>query len=72
MCRHRFRLPKGIAVTDEAIAEWLWQERDREDEEPGKREPATDEERMRVLRMVEEGKITPEQAAELLAAVEGR
>ena len=37
-----------------------------------KREPATDEERMRLLRMVEEGKITPEQAAELLAAVEGR
>ncbi|MEE8391733.1 MAG: hypothetical protein V3S14_13195 [Anaerolineae bacterium] len=37
-----------------------------------KREPATDEERMRVLRMVEEGKITPEQAAELLAAIEGR
>ncbi len=37
-----------------------------------KREPATDEERMRVLHMVEEGKITPEQAAELLAALEGR
>jgi hypothetical protein len=37
-----------------------------------KREPATDEERMRVLRMVEEGKVTPEQAAELLAALEGR
>jgi hypothetical protein len=37
-----------------------------------KREPATDEERMRVLSMVEEGKITPEQAAELLAALEGR
>lgn len=36
------------------------------------RAPATDEERMRVLRMVEEGKITPEQAAELLAALEGR
>jgi hypothetical protein len=37
-----------------------------------RREPTTDEERMRVLRMVEEGKITPEQAAELLAALEGR
>ena len=37
-----------------------------------KREPATDEERMQVLRLVEEGKITPEQAAELLAALEGR
>jgi hypothetical protein len=36
------------------------------------REPATDEERMRVLRLVEEGKITPEQAADLLAALEGR
>ena len=30
---------------------------------------ATEEERMRVLRMVEEGKITPEQAAELLSAL---
>ena len=37
-----------------------------------KRPPATDEERMRVLRMVEEGKITPDQAADLLAALEGR
>jgi len=37
-----------------------------------RREPATDEERMRVLRMVEEGKITPEQAADLLAALEGQ
>jgi len=37
-----------------------------------KREPATDAERMRVLRLVEEGKITPEQAADLLAALEGR
>jgi hypothetical protein len=37
-----------------------------------KRQPATDEERMRVLKMVEEAKITPEQAAELLAALEGR
>jgi hypothetical protein len=33
---------------------------------------ATDEERLRVLRMVEEGKITPEQASELLVALEGR
>jgi len=24
-CRFRFRLPRHIAVTDEAIAEWLWQ-----------------------------------------------
>ena len=37
-----------------------------------KREPVTDEERMQILRMVEEGKVTPEQAAELLAALEGR
>jgi hypothetical protein len=37
-----------------------------------KREPVTDEERMRVLRMVEEGKLAPEQAADLLAALEGR
>jgi hypothetical protein len=35
-------------------------------------EPASDEERMRVLRMVEDGKISPEQAADLLAALEGR
>jgi hypothetical protein len=37
------------------------------------REPAvSDEERMRVLRLVERGKITPEEAADLLAALEGR
>lgn len=35
-------------------------------------EPASDEERLRVLRLVEQGKITPEQAADLLAALEGR
>ena len=37
-----------------------------------KQEPATDEERMRVLQLVEEGKITTKQAADLLAALEGR
>ena len=37
-----------------------------------KQEQATDEERMRVLRLVEEGKVSPEQAADLLAALEGR
>jgi hypothetical protein len=37
-----------------------------------RREPPTDEERLQVLRLVEAGKITPEQAAELLAALEGR
>jgi len=37
-----------------------------------KREPATDEERMRVLRLVEEGRLAPEQASDLLAALEGR
>lgn len=36
------------------------------------REEVTGEERLRVLRMVEEGKITPEQASELLSALEGR
>ena len=35
------------------------------------REAASDEERLRVLRMVEEGRLTPEQASELLAALEG-
>lgn len=39
--------------------------------EPRPRQAATDEERLRVLRMVEEGKITPEQASELLTALEG-
>ena len=43
----------------------------------GKRQPqrkakVTDEERLRVLRMVEEGKIAPDQAIDLLAALEGR
>ncbi len=36
------------------------------------RPAAAGEEILRVLRLVEEGKITPEQAAELLAALEGR
>jgi len=37
-----------------------------------RRAPVTEEERMRVLHMVEEGRITPEQAAELLDALEGQ
>ncbi len=40
---------------------------------PSPRQPAvTDEERMQVLRLVEEGKVSPKQAADLLAALEGR
>lgn len=39
--------------------------------EPRPRPAVTDEERLRVLRMVEDGKITPEQASELLMALEG-
>jgi len=52
-------------------AERRWQRASGQRPRP-KREPATDEERMRVLRLVEEGKVTPEQAADLLAALEGR
>ena len=37
-----------------------------------KQDATTDEEWLRVLRMVEEGKVTPEQASELLAALGGR
>jgi hypothetical protein len=37
-----------------------------------RRVSVTDDERLRVLRLVEAGKATPEQAAELLAALEGR
>jgi hypothetical protein len=36
------------------------------------RPAAAEEEILRVLRLVEEGKLTPEQAAELLAALEGK
>ena len=36
-----------------------------------KRAPATDEERMMILRMVEQGKISVEQAEKLLAALTG-
>jgi hypothetical protein len=53
-------------------AERRWRRASGRKERRPRREPATDEERMRVLRMVEEGKLTPEQAAELLAALEGR
>jgi hypothetical protein len=35
-------------------------------------EPVSQEEQLRVLRMVEQGKITPEQAADLLEAMKGR
>lgn len=38
---------------------------------PRSQQVVTDEERLRVLRMVEDGKLTPEQASELLAALEG-
>lgn len=34
--------------------------------------PVSDEERLRVLRMVEQGQISPDEAADLLAALEGR
>ncbi|HDQ73157.1 MAG TPA: hypothetical protein ENN19_13855 [Chloroflexi bacterium] len=52
-------------------AERRWQRVSGERAE-AKPEPATEEERMRILRMVENGAITPEQAADLLAALEGR
>jgi len=52
-------------------AERRWQRASGQRPRP-KRESATDEERMRVLRLVEEGKVTPEQAADLLAALNGR
>lgn len=35
-------------------------------------QPVSDEERLRVLRMVEKGQISPDEAADLLAALEGR
>jgi hypothetical protein len=38
--------------------------------EPGK-EPVTDEERLMILKMLEQKKITPEEADQLLAALEG-
>lgn len=52
-------------------AERRWQRASGRRPEPS-RTAATEAEILRVLRLVEEGKITPEQAAELLAALEGR
>mgnify|MGYP001156266321 CR=1 FL=1 len=52
-------------------AERRWQRASGQRSRP-RQEPATSEEQLRVLRMVEEGKVTPEQAADLLAALEGR
>ncbi len=52
-------------------AERRWQRASGQRPRP-RQEPATDEERLRVLRLVEEGKITTKQAADLLAALEGR
>jgi hypothetical protein len=51
-------------------AERRWQRASGERPRPQPK-PASDEERLRVLRMVEEGRLTPEQASELLAALEG-
>jgi vacuolar-type H+-ATPase subunit E/Vma4 len=53
-------------------AERRWQRVSGQRSRPSPSETVSDEERMRVLRLVEEGKITPEQASELLAALEGR
>lgn len=39
---------------------------------PPQREPLSDEERLMVLQMLEQGKITPEEAEQLLAALEGK
>lgn len=50
-------------------AERRWQ---RVSGQRSRQEPISDEERLRVLRLVEDGKISPEQAASLLAAMEGR
>jgi hypothetical protein len=52
-------------------AERRWQRASGRRPTPRKQKPS-DEERLRVLRMLEEGKITPEQASELLVALEGR
>lgn len=52
-------------------AERRWQRASGRRPEPA-RTAATEAEILRVLRLVEEGKITPEQAAELIAALEGR
>ena len=42
-CTHRFRLPRRIAVTDDAIADWLYQVRPDQDEEQAE-EVAADQE----------------------------
>lgn len=52
-------------------AQRRWQRASGQRPQPA-RPAAIDEEILRVLRLVEEGKITPEQAAELIAALEGR
>lgn len=52
-------------------AERRWQRASGRRPEPS-RTAAAEAEILRVLRLVEEGKLTPEQAAELLAALEGR
>ncbi len=39
---------------------------------PPKSEPVSDEERMMILQMLEQGKVTPEEAEQLLASLEGK
>jgi len=51
-------------------AERRWQRASGEKPQPQSK-PVSDEERLRVLRMVEEGRLTPDQASDLLTALEG-
>lgn len=53
-------------------AERRWQRASGRRPEPARPTAAASEEILRVLRLVEEGKLTPEQAADLIAALEGR
>ncbi len=51
---------------------WRWDDAAGASQPAGQSEPVTDDERMLILRMLQDKKITSEQAEELLAALEGK
>jgi len=65
-CRHRFRLPRHIAVTDDAIAEWLWQGQRR----PEDRQALTEPQKAQQIRQARQRAAKARQAKQAIAAGE--
>ena len=68
MQRHAERQAKRAERRAEKILRFKKRQRDQEVQ----KDPVSNEERLMILRMVEEGKLTIEEAEKLLSALEGR